>query len=295
MKILLISLALILNINLSANDTIKILKPKEIKFAQKFNLRFEILNYNGEKISVSTENLKNSDFICLGFKEKKGVLELTLIPFNIGISTFPAIEIYLDNKKLTTFPFNLEISPLFNLKGSEELKDIIEIFRFLIWLKILIAVLLILIFYLFYKKLKNKKTKEVEIIPPDNRTPYEIAIDEIEKLIDYSNVKEFYSKLSDILRTYLEREFSFQATKMTTLDIIKTMKKEFQIELVIKTREVLENSDLAKFAKYEFEKEQLAKDRETAKEIITKLNIIELEKKKEEEEKKIKIETKNGI
>jgi hypothetical protein len=147
---------------------------------------------------------------------------------------------------------------------------------------------------LFYKKLKNKKTKEVEIIPPDNRTPYEIAIDEIEKLIDYSNVKEFYSKLSDILRTYLEREFSFQATKMTTLDIIKTMKKEFQIELVIKTREVLENSDLAKFAKYEFEKEQLAKDREIAKEIITKLNIIELEKKKKEEEK-IRVETKNGI
>jgi len=286
MKKIFLILTLLIHANIYAqNNAVRILKPKEIKFATEFSLRFEILDYNGEIIQISTESLKNSDFVYLNTKQKGNMVELYLIPFNVGVSTFPAIEIYLNNNKITTPSFQLEISPLFNPKENEQLKDIIEIFSFLKWLKILIALLIIFIIYFIYKKLRKKnKTFQDISLSTDTRTPYQIAMDEIEKLTEEMNVKEFYSQISEIIRSYLEKEFIINATKMTTLDIIKNIKTQFTIEIAKKIREVLENSDLAKFAKYEFERTQMREDKETAKEIINRLNAIKEEQKRKEEE-----------
>mgnify|MGYP001029512368 CR=1 FL=1 len=274
----------ILNNLYAQNNAIRILKPKEIKFATQFNLRFELLNYNGETIKLSTENLKNSDFSYLGINQKGNILEISLIPFNVGVSTFPSIDIYLDSQKITTTPFPLEISPLFNPKENEKLKDIIDIFSFLKWLKFILALIIAIIIYLLYKKIKKKKTKQDLSFIIDTRTPYEIAIDELQKLEITIDAKEFYSNLSEIIRRYIEKEFITNATKMTTLDIIKNIKNQFTMEIAIKIRELLENSDLAKFAKYQFDNTEKQQDKEKAIDTINQLNSIKEEKKRKEEE-----------
>jgi len=294
-KILLTLIFLMQGFSYSQSNAIRILKPKEIKFATEFNLRFEILNYNNEKIQISTENLNNSDFAYINTKQKGNILEISLIPFNVGISTFPSIDIYLNNYKITTSSFTLEISPLYNPKETDQLKDIFEIFSFLTWLKILLLLLIAIIIYLIYKKLKKEKTWNLNSTAfIDTRTPYQIAIDELEKLSLDMNVKEFYSHLSEIIRTYLEKEFIINATKMTTLDIIKNIKNQFTIDIAIKMREILENSDLAKFAKYEFEQTQLKQDLETTKEIINKLNSVKEERERKRKEEEMMMKEKEG-
>lgn len=280
-------------INLSSNS-VKIYKPKEVKLATKFLLIFEIDDYKEEKITISTENLKNSDFELLGLKQKNNKLELELIPFNIGVSTFPQLTINLidTNRQINTYPIPIEIKPLFNIKETDQLRDISKIFDFLTWLKILIFLLLLLLAYLIYKKLKRKniETSTQKVI--DTRTPYQRAIDKIEETINSGiveeNVKKYYTRLSDIFRKYIEEEFNINALEMTTNDIIKNIKNFAKIEMVIKTRDFLDACDLVKFAKYIPEKSNIENDTKILREILDLYNNFSLDKKRKEEEEKLR-------
>lgn len=285
---------IILTTGLSA-DAVKIYKPKEIKLATKFLLIFEIDDYKGEKITISTQNLKDSDFGFLGLKQKKNRLELELIPFNIGISTFPQITINLidTNRQINTYPIPIEIKPLFDLKETDQLRDISKIFDFLTWLKIPIFLLLLVLTYFIYKKLKKKniETSIQKVI--DTRSPYQRAIDKIDETINSrileEDVKEYYTRLSNIFRKYIEEEFNIKALEMTTNDIIKNIKYFAKIEMVIKTRDFLDVCDLVKFAKYIPEKPNIENDTKILREILDLYNNFSLEKKRKEEEEKEKL------
>ena len=72
-----------------------------------------------------------------------------------------------------------------------------------------------------------------------------------EKLWQNNKHKEYYSGLSDILRTYLAGQFELGAMEMTTDEIVVAMKS---LSLTKKQStslgELLAESDLVKFAKY---------------------------------------------
>lgn len=70
-------------------------------------------------------------------------------------------------------------------------------------------------------------------------------------LLGEGRLKEFYSGLSDILRRYLERRFKVAAIDLTTAEILSAMKElELPADAREKAKDVLENADLVKFAKY---------------------------------------------
>ncbi|MGC8867562.1 MAG: hypothetical protein ACP5PA_05055, partial [Elusimicrobiales bacterium] len=71
------------------SQQLKILKPKEIKFATPFSLIIEI-DSKYSIISVSTSSIAQSDFEFIGMKIKNSKLILDTIAFNVGISTFPS-------------------------------------------------------------------------------------------------------------------------------------------------------------------------------------------------------------
>jgi hypothetical protein len=62
--------------------------------------------------------------------------------------------------------------------------------------------------------------------------------------------KEFYTRLTDTLRTYLEERFGIQAMEMTSGEIIEQLKKEEDQTKIAELRELLETADLVKFAKH---------------------------------------------
>ncbi|PIE71791.1 MAG: hypothetical protein CSA22_00870 [Deltaproteobacteria bacterium] len=86
-------------------------------------------------------------------------------------------------------------------------------------LGVLILLLLVTVAVLIKRWLQNKggSTAGIPVIPPD-----EEALSALDAL-DYtavSNVKNFYFRLSELLRRYLERVFAFHALEMTTEELL---------------------------------------------------------------------------
>ncbi|MCM1079979.1 MAG: BatD family protein [Bacteroidales bacterium] len=77
------------------------------------------------------------------------------------------------------------------------------------------------------------------------------AIDELkqERMVSSDNQKEYYTRLTDTLRKYLEERFGFSAMEMTTSEIITRLSAEDPMK-VAELRELFETADLVKFAKY---------------------------------------------
>ena len=87
--------------------------------------------------------------------------------------------------------------------------------------------------------------------PAHERAMLELGRLEARALLNEGKVKEFYSELADILRRYLDRRFQMETLELTTFEILKGLKeKEFDAGLTEKIKELLEHSDLVKFAKF---------------------------------------------
>ena len=73
---------------------------------------------------------------------------------------------------------------------------------------------------------------------------------EEEQLWQKGEIKTYQSKLTYIVREYLENRFDIQALESTTNEIVQQLNKEdIPVELRTKMREMLNVADLVKFAK----------------------------------------------
>ncbi len=123
-----------------------------------------------------------------------------------------------------------------------------------ILLAALAAGLILVIIRILKRFKRTKKTKE-EIINPD--PAHVIAFRELEKLKNEGlwqkgEVKNYYSRLTEILRQYLENRFGVFSLEMTTSEtleeLVKTGFKKDDTYVMLKN--ILNGSDLVKFAKY---------------------------------------------
>lgn len=117
-------------------------------------------------------------------------------------------------------------------------------------------VLILILIIATYLILKRKKKKPVLIERPKPKEPAnlwarkELKLLEEEKLWQKDETKLYYSRLTDILRLYLEYNYSWFALESTTEEIIEnissyTASKEAKENL----NSILQQSDLVKFAK----------------------------------------------
>ncbi|MCX7959937.1 MAG: hypothetical protein N3B13_12920, partial [Deltaproteobacteria bacterium] len=63
-------------------------------------------------------------------------------------------------------------------------------------------------------------------------------------------------------------KYNINALELTTEELFSSLKKKIDKKYNLKLKSFLDNADLAKFAKYTPEKQQVVKDFETAKELI---------------------------
>lgn len=102
----------------------------------------------------------------------------------------------------------------------------------------------------------NKK-KHPELFPQKPLEPaHIIAFRELDKLLaeklpQNARVKEYYSRLTDIIRNYMMRQFSIHAMESTTNEILEAFSVQIPDEkpLLEKLGELLMLADLVKFAK----------------------------------------------
>jgi hypothetical protein len=147
------------------------------------------------------------------------------------------------------------------VKPEEEIKDVKEPIKIpLDWKTILLYLLIIIaiagLAYFLYKRYKKKHEGE-EIKQTEPRIPsYITALNSLhqleeEKLWQKGKVKEYHSKITEIIRRYFEDRFYLPALELTTSEAMVMLKERYDTaEILQATDEFLNNADLVKFAKY---------------------------------------------
>ena len=117
------------------------------------------------------------------------------------------------------------------------------------------GVLLVIGLIIWWLMRRGQKQSEAPIPPPVIRPAHEIALEQLsllrhEELWQKGEIKSYQSRLTDIIREYIERRYNVLALESTTFEIIAFLKdKNISTELKTKLREMLEVADLVKFAK----------------------------------------------
>lgn len=84
---------------------------------------------------------------------------------------------------------------------------------------------------------------------------HQVAMSEIERIKQERNFtsddsKEYYTQLTDTLRTYIQERYGFRAMDMTSGEIIEHLMQENDQTILDELRQLFQTADLVKFAKY---------------------------------------------
>lgn len=119
-----------------------------------------------------------------------------------------------------------------------------------------VVLLLVIIFAVIYFIRKRKSAGHFPPLFKKEEPPYVSAIKELdklraEKLWQKNMVKQYYVRLSEIVRVYIEKRFSIEALEMTTDEIIASLHEALMNESssVDLLKNLLTLADLVKFAK----------------------------------------------
>ena len=190
---------------------------------------------------------------------------LTLTAFQLGDLTIPPFPIRVRNDSghfdtVLTDPVHVKVGSVGKKKtDKDDIRPIkgpvsMNLSAFRAWVMGILAVLLavLLAAKIILRRRKGSLADPESLKPPHERASIELERLKAKGLLEEKKAKEFYSELSDILRRYLERRFAVTALDCTTRELILELKqKDFMSGLISKTKEVLENADLVKFAKYD--------------------------------------------
>lgn len=122
------------------------------------------------------------------------------------------------------------------------------------WVLILVVVAVIVAIILIRKFYKPKHNAEVERVE-EQIPPYELAIQELQELRDsklwqQGQEKQYYTRLVDILREYIDSRFGINAMEMTSTEIIRALKSNQDMREVNNyLNDILSMADFVKFAK----------------------------------------------
>ena len=122
------------------------------------------------------------------------------------------------------------------------------------WLSVLLLVLLGVAAYLYVRLRDNKPLiksfKLVKRLLPHQRAMKEIEQIKADKMVSSENQKEYYTKLTDTLRRYIEERYKFSAMEMTSSEIIERLTQDGDQKSLDELRQLFTTADLVKFAKY---------------------------------------------
>lgn len=203
------------------------------------------------------------DSVKIDNGRKRLSMNYLLTSFDAELYYIPPVHVQVDGEdyesnyltlKVMTYDVDTASMEIFDIKPIEKAPFVISDYFLSIGLPILGIALIVLMVYLF-RRFYRPKEKLEEIDPELLLPPHEVALKALdsikqETLWQQGRYKEFYTRLTDVVRVYMSRRFGFSAMEMTTLEILPILKKMPETaELYQSMKELLELSDFVKFAK----------------------------------------------
>ncbi len=150
------------------------------------------------------------------------------------------------------------------------------------WMLIALLSLALLAFILYYikRRREGKSLLPKRAQPP--RPAHEIALEALNELVQSDllaggDVKEYYTRLSDIIRQYIENRYFINALEMTTTQLLGAMRQAGLEDLVETMNDFLSTCDLVKFAAFIPDEETHRQKTKTAFDFVNKTKLIIVE------------------
>lgn len=252
------------------------------------NLKLDSLGKVELVEALPTDTLKNR-------LEKKYLLT----SFDSGIYLIPQQLVLVRNNKFLTDSLLVNVATIqvdttkqkmFPIKAIQREPKTFDDYKHLFWWLIPIFILIAVILYFVLRKKKEKEVPKVYIAPIQEALQRLKELDE-KHLLEQNKIKIYYSELTDIVRTYIEKDINIPALESTTNELIETIqdfnassKLGISKETIQQLKEVLQSADLVKFAKFAPIVEEIKGHRNLAERILQSLKPVKEPVKEAENE-----------
>lgn len=222
--------------------------------------------------SLPVDTLKNK-------LEKKYLLT----SFDSGQYVLPKQLVLINNKKFFTDTLLVNVATvkvdtlkqkMFPIKSIKKEPKTFDDYKHLLWWLIPILILLAVVLYFIFRKKEKKVAPKVYIAPIKEALQRLKELDE-KQLVQQNKIKIYYSELTDIVRTYIEKDIKIPALESTTNELIETINDfnessnlGISKETIHQLKEVLQSADLVKFAKSKPIVGEIKNDRTTVEDIL---------------------------
>ena len=210
-----------------------------------------------------------------------------LTQFDEGKYTIPQQKIQISHKDFYTDSLLVEVhnvavdtlkQPLYDAKPIAEVTSPSSSHLWL-WIVGIVALLLTVaaLYFFVFRKKKLSAEEERKKLPPFERAIQDLKDLQNSKYLIESKHKAYYTRLTDIVKEYLEDEVHILAKESTTDELLakindlqQTGKLHLSEETINNLKRVLQNADLVKFAKSKPSDNNAEYDRETIENVVIK-------------------------
>lgn len=222
-----------------------------------------------------------------------------LTSFDSGVYVIPQQTILIRNNKFLTDSLLINVATvqvdttkqkMFPIKAIQREPKTFDDYKHLFWWLIPIFVILATILYFIFRKKKEKLAPKVYVAPIQEALQRLKELDE-KDLLTRNEIKIYYSELTDIVRTYIEKDINIPALESTTNELIETItdfnessKLGISKETIQQLKNILQTADLVKFAKSKPIVEEIKEHRSLSERILQSLKPVKEPIKEEENE-----------
>lgn len=267
-------------------------QPREITIGDPVQLRITVVFSTSVQPAALKPPLQLGNFELLSFesspledrpdKQFAQSHNFVVTTFSTGTQTLPGLTLAFSETggaviEQKTPEVDIKVKSLLEEMGDkgnlQPLKGLIN-FRSYFWVWVFLFGALIAagswLGWRWRKRQLGKRSAPAAPARPPHETAWEDLVKlEEEDLITRGLAKEFYYRLSLILRIYLQSLYGIDALDKTTAELLHEFRNlSFSHEILLCLRQFLENGDLVKFAKFTPEPEEITEDLNRVKHFI---------------------------
>ena len=236
------------------------------------------------------------------------IKKYALTQFDSGSYTIPVQQIMVGEKAFFTDSVPVAVNTvvvdtlkqkMYDIKGLQAVnRSFSDWWQYLLWGLLIAGGLVFILYWFLWRKKPLSEEEQTALLPPYDRALLALEKLDNSKYLIQSEYKEYYSDLTNIVRSYLEDEVHVDALESTTSQLItklEMLRDSGSLKLddtsITQFQKVLETADLVKFAKTVPDGNVIKQDRELAEQLVNKTHeaIPEPEETEADEEARLEI------